>query len=71
MSCKQFLSWTHTDWTSSFRYHFRGQAQEQVLYGGTVVGESAMLSEDDIGSEVKHIYVVSLTTTVCCCITSI
>lgn len=33
--------------------------EEQVSYGGKVVGESAMVRASDIGNEVKHKYFVS------------
>ena len=31
-----------------------------MSYGGEVVGESAMVREEDIGNEVKHKYYVSV-----------
>ena len=33
--------------------------EEQVAYGGKVVGESAMVNAEDIGNEVIHKYFVS------------
>jgi len=34
--------------------------EEQVSYGGKVVGESAMVRSSDIGNQVKHKYFVSI-----------
>lgn len=38
---------------------FSTTVEEQVSYGGKVVGESAMVRVSDIGNEVKHKYFVS------------
>lgn len=37
----------------------RSTRQEQIYYGGKVVGESAMVTEDDVGNEVRQTYIVS------------
>ena len=39
---------------------FSTAIEEQVSYGGKVVGESAMVREEDIGNEVRHKYYVSV-----------
>ena len=39
---------------------FRTTVEEQVSYGGKVVGESAMKRVEDIGNEVIHKYFVSV-----------
>ena len=38
---------------------FSATVEEQVSYGGKVVGESAMVRASDIGNQVKHKYFVS------------
>ncbi|KAK3712993.1 hypothetical protein QZH41_014118, partial [Actinostola sp. cb2023] len=34
------------------------KSQEQVNYGGKVIGESAMINEEQVGNEVTHTYIV-------------
>ena len=44
------------------RFIFRESIPDRIVFGGKIRGESAMQSEEDIGTKVEHKYTVKIFT---------